>query len=68
MYLHAVERQLFRMGDGVREPALGKHCRRMASGGGMEAQRDDKLWTKSGEFYVDDGVEALVCSGGIHAS
>ena len=32
----------------------------------MESQGDDELWTKCGKFYVEDGVEELVRSGGIH--
>ena len=34
----------------------------------MEYQGDDKLWTKCGNLYVDDGVEELVRSWGINAN
>ena len=35
---------------------------------GMEDEGDDKLWTKCGKFYIDDGVKAVVFSGGIHTT
>ena len=64
--IHMAERRLFHMGDGVNELVSGQHCRHVAAGGGMADQGDDKIWPKYGKFYANNGVEALVRSGGVN--
>ena len=34
----------------------------------MEAWVDDKLWPEHFKFYVDDEVDVVVHSGGIHTA
>ena len=47
---------------------LGRHRRRVAEVEGVDYQGYDKIQPESIKSHVDDGVEALVCSGVVHTT
>ena len=65
-YLHTEEHRLLHMGNRGEEQAPGwnRHC--VAEGEGLEDQRYGVLHPARGKFYVDNGVEEVVRSRGVH--